>query len=455
MNQLQPVLWSRGAFLQAQHLQYQDLYLEGLLRFRTEALNPHSYGFRWLVVDQEQLDRGYFALTKAAGIFPDGLLFDIPQSDRPPDPRFLADGFQEGAPYLDVYLGIPHQQPSGINVAFEKKSAEARYIADILLVRDENSGFNEKPVQVARRNLQYLVNEDDRKRHSTLHVARLLKKGDRALEMDPRFLPPLLRLDGSAVLVTMLDGLVALLSDKSRQLSEVRRQKNQSLADFTLSDTAGFWLLYTINCWFPWVRHLLDAPGAHPSVVYAAMAAMAGALTTFSLKIGPNDLPPYNHDDLGACFPALEAKLRELLNTAIPRYYVTLPLKATEQPYVYLAGVPEDRFLVDSRVYLAISTTEEEYPPQRLVKSAPQTIRVAALDALQDIIYKAVSGIPLSHVESVPDAIPMQLNYKYFELDPVSSYWQGIRRARNIAVYVPAETPNPKMEIVVLLKHEA
>ncbi|MEI9970638.1 MAG: type VI secretion system baseplate subunit TssK [Ignavibacteriota bacterium] len=35
-----------------------------------------------------------------------------------------------------------------------------------------------------------------------------------------------------------------------------RRQKNQSLADFTASDIAQFWLLYTINTAFPTISHL-------------------------------------------------------------------------------------------------------------------------------------------------------------------------------------------------------
>ena len=61
-----------------------------------------------------------------------------------------------------------------------------------------------------------------------------------------------------------------------------RRQKNQSLADFTASDIANFWLLYTANSYFPILRHLFESKKGHPESLYTAMLALAGSLTTFS-----------------------------------------------------------------------------------------------------------------------------------------------------------------------------
>ncbi len=55
------------------------------------------------------------------------------------------------------------------------------------------------------------------------------------------------------------------------------RQKNQSLADFTAADIANFWLLYTINNYFPLLRHLFETRGGHPEELYSAMLSLAGA----------------------------------------------------------------------------------------------------------------------------------------------------------------------------------
>ena len=94
MRQLQPVLWTKGVLLTPQHLQVQDRFLEDLLEFRLSALAFAPWGFRSLTVDREGLAGGSFGLTAAAGILPDGLLFDIPGADPAPPPKPLEGCFR-------------------------------------------------------------------------------------------------------------------------------------------------------------------------------------------------------------------------------------------------------------------------------------------------------------------------------------------------------------------------
>src|SRR5436305_10872370 len=95
MKRLQQVICSKGTFLSPQHLQLQDRFLENLLQFHLESLAFRPWGFSVLQVSQEGLAAGSFGLTKAAGILPDGLLFDIPGSDAAPPPKLLADCFEQ------------------------------------------------------------------------------------------------------------------------------------------------------------------------------------------------------------------------------------------------------------------------------------------------------------------------------------------------------------------------
>src|SRR6202022_155220 len=81
MRQLQPVVWSKGTFLTPQHLQTRDRFLESVLQFRLEALSFCPWGFQELQLNREALAGGNFALTRAVGILPDGLPFDVPDSD--------------------------------------------------------------------------------------------------------------------------------------------------------------------------------------------------------------------------------------------------------------------------------------------------------------------------------------------------------------------------------------
>jgi type VI secretion system protein ImpJ len=109
MTRLQPVIWSKGTFLTPQHLQIQDRFIENTLRFQLEALNFRPWGFQSLQIDNAALAAGVFSVSSATGIFPDGLLFDIPNSDPGPPPKPLVDCFEVDQEAIDVYLAIPHR----------------------------------------------------------------------------------------------------------------------------------------------------------------------------------------------------------------------------------------------------------------------------------------------------------------------------------------------------------
>ncbi|MGD0199679.1 MAG: type VI secretion system baseplate subunit TssK, partial [Bryobacteraceae bacterium] len=106
MKRLQPVIWSKGTFLTPQHLQIQDRFIESTLEFTLSALNYRPWGLRSLSINQEALAGDAFALASASGLFPDGMPFEIPESDPPPPPRPLAQCFEGGQSSLDVYLAI-------------------------------------------------------------------------------------------------------------------------------------------------------------------------------------------------------------------------------------------------------------------------------------------------------------------------------------------------------------
>jgi type VI secretion system protein ImpJ len=45
----------------------------------------------------------------------------------------------------------------------------------------------------------------------------------------------------------------------------------------------------------------------------------------------------------------------------------------------------------------------------------------------------------------------VKLEYQYFSLSQSGSPWESIVRARNLAVYVPGDFPNPQLELLILL----
>jgi type VI secretion system protein ImpJ len=447
MRQMQPVLWTKGVLLSPQHLQVQDRFLEDLIQFQLSALTFCPWGFHRLEIDREALAGGAFAISAAAGILPDGLLFDMPRADPPPPPKPLEGCWEPDQETLDVSLAIPEYREGGYNVSAAHRDGNTRYQAEVLLRRDENTGLAEKPIQVARKNFRILVEGESQEGSSVLRVARLRRSATGEIQLDARFVPPLIDIAASDYLLAIARRLVEILSAKSTTLSGTRRQKNQSLADFSISDVANFWLLYTINTYFPQLRHLFETRQGHPAELYSSMIALTGALTTFSTTIHPRSLPSYQHDNLSECFSELDEQLRLLLETVVPANHVSLPLRLV-QPLVYATALDQDRYLAAPQFYLAMNA---ELKQAEAWQRAPHLVKISSADRIDHLIRQALPGLGLTYMPNPPSAIPIKLNHHYFLLSKSGGEWDAIARARNLAAYVPADFPNPQLELVVLL----
>lgn len=447
MRQLQPVLWSKGTLLSPQHMQTQDRFLEDLLRFRVEALAYCAWGFNQLRIDHDALAAGSFGLTAAEGIFPDGLLFDMPESDPVPPPRPLAESFTPEIEALDVFLAVPNYRIKGLNITPPGSTATTRFVAEVAMVRDEARASVEKPVQVAQKAMRFLFEGESRQGYSCLRVARVRRGPAGDFQLDRLVIPPLLDFRASDRLLGIARGLVESLSARSAELSAARRHKNQSLADFTSADIASFWLLYTINSHLPGFRHLYEVKGGHPEQLFAEMLALAGALTTFSQSMHPRDMPAYDHSDPAPCFADLDEKLRTLLDTVVPKSYVSLPMKQV-QTSVYAAALADERYFHNTRMYLALRADMDH---GELISRAPSLVKVASSNQIEMLIRQAVSGISMTHVARPPASLPVKLHYEYFQLQQSGSYWDAIVRSRNIAAWVPGDLPSAELELVILL----
>jgi type VI secretion system protein ImpJ len=348
---------------------------------------------------------------------------------------------------MEVFLAVPNYRDSGVNVTSNGRDSDARFRAEYTMIRDENTGLSEKPVQVARKNLRILLEGEAQEGNSVMRVARVRRTPAGLYQLDPRHVPPLLDIAASDYLTAIVRRLVEILSSRSSTLSGTRRQKNQSLADFTASDIASFWLLYTINTHFPVFRHLFETSGGHPESLFSAMLALAGSLTTFSLTIHPRDLPQYDHDDLGGCFTVLDEKLRLLLETVVPANFIALPLKLV-QPSIYATALADDKYLANTRMYLAITA---EMSQADLIAKTPYLIKVCSASHIEHLVRQALPGVALTHVAAPPSSIPVKLAYQYFSLSQSGPAWEAVGRARNLAAYIPAEFPGVQAELIILL----
>lgn len=451
MRQLQPVIWSKGTFLSPQHLQAQERFVEDSAHFYLDSLNSNSWGFNDIQIDNKALSEGRLAITRASGIFPDAMPLDIPTSEFPPPARLLDECFLHGRQSCTFFLAVPEYLQGGMNVAVNRSQVSTRFMAQLLMVRDENTGSGEKPIQVAKKNLQILAEGENREGSVALGFLRILRSETGTYQVDPSYIPPLIDVHAHPTMKRILSNMVELLVTRGSQLSGSRRQKNQSLADFTASDVANFWLLYTINSHLPVLRHFLESTNVRPELLFNELSDLAGALTSFSSKISPKDLPAYNHDQLGVCFGELDRLIRVMLETVVPSNFIALPLKKVRDT-IYATSIEKDSYFEGSRFYLAISADIRDAD---LIDRAPQLLKACSATHIETLIRNALSGLRLQHVATPPRAIPVKLRHQYFAIETAGPVWESVLRARNFAVYAPSELLNPQMELIILLAQPA
>jgi type VI secretion system protein ImpJ len=450
------VVWTQGMFLTPQHFQTLERYLEDSLHFRFAASQYANWGVIDLDIDAEALANGVFRLEQCRGIMPDGEPVNMPDVDDLPASRGIADHFPPNRDSFDVFLAIPENRPRARNVTIraneQTNGAEGppttRYLAETRMIADENLGEEEKPVQVARRTFRLLFGNEYRDGFSSLRIARLIRNAAGIPVLDPAFVAPSLNLASSRYLSMLLRRQIEILAAKSAALSAPRRQRGKVLAEFTASETAHFWLLHTVNSFLPEIKHIWKVRHGHPEAAYVAMLKLAGALATFSLEGHPENLPDYDHDNLGDCFTLLDDQIRKLLDAVIPQRFVAVPLEMIDR-FLWTGTVREDQYFRNSQFFLAISA---KMGVDDLIRKVPQLVKISSNDEIQRLVRHALPGVTLRHTPTPPDAIPMRLENQYFLLNQGGPLWEGITQSRQIAVFAPGEIVEPKMEILIVLE---
>jgi type VI secretion system protein ImpJ len=450
MKHLSKVVWHEGMYLGPHHFQVQSQSFEDLVHFSTSSLWFAPYGVISCKLDSEALTNGFLSLVHGRGLFPDGLAFQMPDADAMPPALNITDLFSSTRESLLVYLAVPERRPGGPNCALDSEPAqlEVRYQAEMLTLPDENTGRDEKQIQIGRKNIRFALETQDNQGLVTLPIARVLRDGSGRFIFDPSFIPPCLQISASERLLVIARTLVDILDEKSASLSRARRATAQGRAGYSSEEIASFWFVHTVNESLSVLRHLCVSQRGHPEQLYIEMSRLAGALCTFGLDSHPESLPTYNHDDLEKCFGPLNQHIRAHLELVVPSNCVQIPLVLAGRNFRN-GDVLDQRCLDRARWILAIRAETGE---AEIIAKTPRLIKVCAKDLLPELVKTALPGLGLVHLPVPPSAIAPKVEFQYFGVSRTGSCWEHIVQSRKVGVYVPDDLPGAEIELLVVLE---
>ena len=295
MKSLSRVVWSEGMHLGPHHFQAQSRYFEDSIQFAIAALFPNAWGLVSCELDAAALRNGTVSVVHCRGVFPDGLAFNMPESDEPPSPREIADLFPPTRDNLILSLAIPARKPDRQNTAIDPVQQNGfRYTAESRSFPDETTGRDEKQVRLGRKNIQFLLDVEDLANYITLPIARIMRAGSGQFVFDQTFIPPCLSITASERLVALLRRLIEIMEAKSSIPSESSGTRQA----FSTREIASYWFRHAVNVSLLPLRHMCFVTHGHPEELFLELSRLAGALCTFALESHPRSLPLYDHAHL-------------------------------------------------------------------------------------------------------------------------------------------------------------
>ncbi len=447
MEYVQRVLWHEGMFITPNHFQQADRHAEAVLSRALYAIQPNLRGLTDLEVDRDALGTGSFALRNCAGIMPDGTVFGMPDADELPPSRPFEAAFTSDKDRLGVLLCLPDRRLGSVSSddSTRQSSTPVRFRRRGVRVRDEMHGGAEREIPVGVASFSLRFDGEPLDGHVALRVAEIVRSPSGGFSVSDEFCPTALCWAAAAPVGRLLKRMVDICCAKSGELSGSRRQRTQGMVEFSVSESANYLLLHTLNAAIPGLMHLAGNPRAHPEQVWRELARLCGALHTFASEGHPRDLMPYRHDDLTATFAALDARLRGLLDTNITARYVPMPL-ARGNNGVWSGRMPES-VLDGHRIYLSMQSSAA---PEKVSQQTPAKAKVASAGKVPLLVAQAMKGLGLTYLSVPPGEIPAQPGCSYFEVQRTGDEWAGIVESRSIGVFLPPDFTDLKMEFMAV-----
>lgn len=432
--ELQQIYWYSGVYLQPQHLQSVDLYHNYMLSRQRQLAQPWNVGMILCDFNPETLVDFTLKIERLHAILPSGDYLEYP-GNCAVQPRQFRDSWKQLEKPFMLWLALRRFDPGHANVGDSPNSRwlkphEERVMKDVYFSGPECS------VSRILYNIQILSDEEKQAVVDCefLPLLRLRYENDRVVS-DASYCPPLVTLNGSPVLKTLLDGLYAELANRAHQLAEYKRP--DQLKDASRSDMTQLLAMRSLNRALPLLYHYCRTPTMHPWPLYGLLAQLIGELSSFSEQCsfsgewaGEEPLLPYDHFNLFACFASARKLIVALLNnlTLEDNTWVTL---VADDHQVFRGDLQSLPWKNSGSVFLMLRSKTLA----TIERIDGNGFKIAPESSILTLIQHALPGIAATWIHPTPRGVPHRKDAFYFQLNQQNSLWKSIEQQQNMAFY--------------------
>lgn len=434
------VAWSEGLFLRPQHFQQSQRATERCMRDAQRAVALDGWGFSALSIANDMLSIGKFALASAAGIMPDGDVFDCPDHDITPAPADIP----ESARGLGVFLCLPPRKQGDPETTLaglsSRRRTESIQVGDVV-TEDRTALANVEIaplVPTLRLEPEAGQGVDG---YVTIPIARIADvASDGAVKLDQAFIPTVLAYGQSAVLRAFVTNTLGLLEGRATVLAA----RVTGATSGGAPEVADYILLQTVNRYTNTFRGLAAAEGTHPREVHSAATALCSELATYTQtdRVAPV-FPDYAHRELTRVFQPVMDEVRRCLS------YIGDPtanaLSLEDRGYgIHVAEITDSSLLTSAQIVMAVGAAMST---EDLRQRFPSQVKIGSVDIIRDLVNVQIPGVRVKPLPAAPRQIPYHAGKVYFELERGGDYWQSLVDGSAIAIHIGGQFPDLDMKL--------
>ncbi|TVQ33621.1 MAG: hypothetical protein EA376_01835 [Phycisphaeraceae bacterium] len=316
---LAALAWHSGMLLDPVHFQWVERRQERLLAHARAAGLVAPWGFEHV---QPWWDGASLGLESCRAVFPSGVAIAAPETDEV-EPLTIGPVTDPGVSHTTIYLTAPRQDQLG---RWSDRDALLRVQVEAADFLDDQSHPQE--ISVIRRRLRLARDGETLAGWDTLPVVRLRRKSnlDDEFEIDPTFIPPLLRVGASEVVVVKLDRLAIRIRDVAASVAGDLAGKRIGGAGMDSVTTFMVQKLQALNRVLGLLSPLEKQNDLHPFNLYVTLSSCLGELAFFGESRVMPDIEPYRHDVFGQQFEELRARFDDLLSAGFEPLFEPMPI---------------------------------------------------------------------------------------------------------------------------------
>ena len=438
MSDKNKVVWSEGMFLRPQHMQQQERYFETCAQRGVAASLGYCWGFSELEIDPQSLATGTVLVRRASGLLPDGTPFDLAEDDVPA----LAFDFPADVRDDKVCLVLPPLREGEESVIYDEDvMSSARYKAVTRQAIDANKfGAGAAEIQVGQPRFRLVLEKLVPAGWVSMGLVSVVERQtNKALLLDPTYIPPTLACNKQDVLAGFIHEVSSLLDQRGNALAERIEGGGRS----GISDIGEFLMMMLINRWYPRLNHLKKVEMLHPERLYSDLIALAGELATFlPSKRRTSEYSGYVHDDLHTTFSEVMKDLRNRLTLVLKQTILRIELQ-NRRYGVKAAVVPDSALFREASFVLAVHSS---MPAEQILARIPAQTKIGPVEKIRDLINLHLPGVVLRPLPAAPRELPYHAGYSYFEIDTQHELWKELEKSAGVALHVAGEFPDLELE---------